>query len=82
MTEPSQLHSTVHSVTSELKPQASTVVQAKQAVYLGLSLTSIMAAALFVMVFVNPKDASYSYLPLIYAGLSLLSGLIFNRLSR
>lgn len=61
--------------------QVSTVAQAKHAVYLGLSLTSIMAAALFVMVFVNPKDASYSYLPVVYAGGSLLSGLLFNRLA-
>lgn len=61
--------------------QVSTVAQAKHAVYLGLSLTSIMAAALFMMVFVNPKDASYSYLPLVYAGGSLLSGLLFNRLA-
>lgn len=61
--------------------QVSTVAQAKHAVYLGLSLTSIMAAALFMMVFVNPKDASYSYLPLVYAGGSLVSGLLFNRLA-
>lgn len=63
------------------RSQVSTVAQAKHAVYLGLSLTSIMAAALFMMVFVNPKDASYSYLPLVYAGGSLLSGLLFNRLA-
>lgn len=61
--------------------QVSTASQAKHAVYLGLSLTSIMAAALFMMVFVNPKDASYSYLPLVYAGGSLLGALLFNRLA-
>lgn len=59
----------------------STVGQAKHAVYLGLSLTSIMAAALFVMVFINPKDASYSYLPLAYSAGSLLCGIVFNRLA-
>jgi phytoene synthase len=65
---------------NELKnEQVSTVAQAKHAVYLGLSLTSIMAAALFVMVFMNPKDASYSYLPLIYSGVSLGCAILFNR---
>jgi phytoene synthase len=61
--------------------QRSTPRQAWQVVYLGLSLTLIMAAALFVMVYVNPKSSDYSYLPLVYAGLSLLGGLVFNRMS-
>lgn len=89
MTEPSpvhsavqtQVHSAVQSPGHELNPQASNVSQVKHVVYLGLSLTSIMAAALFVMVFINPKDAAYSYLPLFYAGGSMLSGLLFNRLA-
>jgi len=55
--------------------------QAWQVVYLGLSLTLIMAAALFVMVYVNPKSTDYSYLPLVYAGFSLLGGVVFNRMS-
>lgn len=61
--------------------QRSTLAQAKHAVYLGLSLTSIMAAALFVMVFINPKEVSYSYLPLLYSGGSLICGVLFNRLA-
>lgn len=61
--------------------QVSTVAQAKHAVYLGLSLTAIMAAALFVMVFMNPKDESYSYLPLAYSGASLCFAILFNRLA-
>jgi phytoene synthase len=61
--------------------QASTVAQAKHAVYLGLSLTAIMSAALFVMVFMNPKDQSYSYLPLAYGGASLFFAFLFNRLA-
>lgn len=61
--------------------QISTPIQAKQTVYLGLSLTLIMATALFAMVFVNPKSTEYSYLPLIYAGLSLFGSIVFNRLS-
>lgn len=65
--------------TSSMQP--STPRQAKQVVYLGLSLTLIMATALFAMVFVNPKSAEYSFLPLIYAGASLLGSIVFNRLS-
>lgn len=61
--------------------QPSTVAQAKHAVYLGISLTAIMAAALFVMVMINPKDASYSYLPLVYSGASLFVAVLFNRLA-
>ncbi|MDX1929762.1 MAG: phytoene/squalene synthase family protein [Pirellulaceae bacterium] len=59
----------------------STALQAWHAVYLGLSLTLIMAAALFVLVYINPKDASYSYLPLLYSGGSLLCAFVFNRLA-
>ncbi len=59
----------------------SSVSQAKHVVYLGLSLTTIMATALFVMVFMNPKEASYSYLPLFYSGASMLSAVLFHRLA-
>lgn len=61
--------------------QLSTPTQAKQTVYLGLSLTLIMATALFAMVFVNPKSSEYSFIPLIYAGISLVGSIVFNRLS-
>lgn len=57
------------------------VSQAKQVAFLGLSLTAIMASALFVLVYVNPKSSDYSYLPLLYAGVSLALGFVFNRLS-
>lgn len=59
----------------------STANQAKQIVYLGLSLTLIMATALFAMVFVHPKSSDYSLLPLFYAGGSLLGSVLFHRLS-
>ncbi|MDG2220862.1 MAG: phytoene/squalene synthase family protein [Rubripirellula sp.] len=39
---------------------------AKYIAWLGLSLTAFMGGALFLLVLLNPKDASYSYLPLIY----------------
>ncbi len=59
----------------------STVAQAKHAVYLGLSLTAIMSAALFLIVFVNPKETSYSSIPLIYSSVSLICAALFNRLA-
>lgn len=59
----------------------STPNQAKQVALVGLSLTSIMATALFVMVYFNPKSQEYSYLPLIYAVGSLLASVLFHRLS-
>lgn len=59
----------------------STYRQAKQLVYLGLSLTLIMATALFAMVFIHPKSVDYSVLPLIYAGACLCGSVLFHRLS-
>ncbi|MEI8212048.1 MAG: phytoene/squalene synthase family protein [Planctomycetota bacterium] len=55
--------------------------QAKQVAFLGLSLTSIMATALFFLVYINPKEEDYSYLPLIYAGVSAAAAVLFHRLS-
>jgi len=44
---------------------------------LGISLTSIVAAALFVIVALNPKDAeSYGYLPWLYFGGCALTAII------
>ena len=40
---------------------------AKYLAYLGLSLTAIMGAALFVLVGVNPKQEAYDSMPWIYA---------------
>lgn len=50
-------------------------------VFTGLSLTSVTAVVLFVLVAINPKDASYGSTPLIYAAGSALSALAFNRAS-
>jgi phytoene synthase len=58
-----------------------TANQAKQIAYLGLSLTAIMATALFFLVYINPKEEGYSYLPLVYAGASAIAAVLFNRLS-
>ena len=66
---------------SKLTEPQSTLRQAKSAVYLGLSLTSFMAAALFVLVYVNPKDSTYGWLPLAYAAVSVMFGIITNLLS-
>ena len=37
-------------------------------VFTGLSLTCVTSAVLFLLVAMNPKDASYGTTPLIYAG--------------
>ena len=50
-------------------------------VFTGLSLTSITAVVLFVLVAINPKDAAYGSTPLVYAAGSAISALAFNRAS-
>ncbi|MEM9366744.1 MAG: phytoene/squalene synthase family protein [Planctomycetota bacterium] len=57
------------------------VMEARWAVCLGLSLTSIMSGVLFVLVYINPKDESYGTIPLIYAAVSLLTAAVTNRLA-
>jgi hypothetical protein len=66
---------------SNLPVRPCTANQAKQVAFLGLSLTSIMATALFVLVYINPKEEGYSYLPLVYAGASAIAAFLFHRLS-
>jgi hypothetical protein len=56
--------------------------EAWRVVLTGLSLTCITATALFVLVAVNPKDATtYGSAPMIYAGGSAALALVFNRAS-
>ena len=55
---------------------------AKYLAYLGVSLTSFMASALFVMVSLHPKDPSYAALPIIYAIVSVGIGIATNLLAR
>jgi len=50
-------------------------------VFTGLSLTSVTAVVLFVLVAINPKDAAYGSTPLVYAAGSALAALAFNRAS-
>ena len=54
---------------------------AKYLAYLGVSLTSFMASALFVMVSLHPKDPSYAALPIIYAIVSIGIGIATNSLA-
>ena len=54
---------------------------ARYLAYLGLSLTSFMASGLFVMVSINPKDPSYSMLPMAHAIGSLAVGIVTNVLA-
>lgn len=69
----------VMSQLNESKP--SRIAQARSAVCLGLSLTSVMASVLFMLVFINPKEDSYGTLPLVYAGLSLVAAVVLYHLS-
>jgi hypothetical protein len=48
-------------------------------VFTGLSLTCITSTTLFVLVAINPKDATYGSTPLIYAGGSAALAVAFNR---
>jgi len=55
-------------------------------VWLGLSLTMVMATTLFALVGINPKGESYQWLPWMYAGgcavLAGIFGLIARRYHR
>ncbi|MFM7137374.1 MAG: hypothetical protein ACKO1M_09960 [Planctomycetota bacterium] len=50
-------------------------------VFTGLSLTCVTAVVLFVLVAINPKDATYGSLPVFYAAGSAVVALAFNRAS-
>ena len=50
-------------------------------VFTGLSLTSVTSVVLFLLVAINPKDATYGSMPLFYAGGSAILALAFNRAS-
>lgn len=49
--------------------------------FTGLSLTCVTAVVLFLLVVINPKDASYGSTPLAYAAGSAIMALAFNRAS-
>jgi hypothetical protein len=49
---------------------------AKYLAYLGLSLTSIMGAALFVLVGVNPKQEEYQLMPWIYSAICVATAFV------
>jgi hypothetical protein len=54
--------------------------EAWRVVFTGLSLTSITATVLFLLVAVNPKDAeTYGSTPLVYAAGSAALAIAFNR---
>ena len=55
---------------------------AKYVGWLGISLTALMGGALFLLVMFNPKDPSYSFLPLVYAVACFVVGAIANVLAK
>lgn len=48
-------------------------------VFTGLSLTCVTSTALFVLVAVNPKEATYGSTPLFYAAGAACLAIVFNR---
>ena len=67
-------------VTARMKRGLFTLLTASL-VFTGLSLTCVTSAVLFLLVAMNPKDASYGTTPLIYAGGSVALAVAFNRAS-
>ena len=55
---------------------------AKYLFYLGISLTAFMSSAAFLLVMLNPKDASYSTLPIVYAVACFAVGIVTNVLAK
>ena len=55
---------------------------AKYLVYLGISLTAFMGSAAFLLVMLNPKDASYQTLPIVYAAACFAIGIVTNALAK
>ena len=55
---------------------------AKYLFYLGISLTAFMSSAAFLLVMLNPKDASYATLPIVYAVACLAVGIVTNVLAK
>lgn len=55
---------------------------AKYLFYLGISLTAFMSSPAFLLVMLNPKDASYSTLPLVYAVACFAVGIVTNVLAK
>ena len=55
--------------------------EAWSVVFTGMSLTSVTAIVLFLLVAINPKDAAYGSKPLAYAAGAAILALAFNRAS-
>jgi hypothetical protein len=55
---------------------------AKYLFYLGISLTAFMSSAAFLLVMLNPKDASYATLPIVYAVACFAVGVMTNLLAK
>jgi len=65
-----------------LMPLELTMSNPRYIAYLGVSLTSFMAAALFMLVYINPKESSYTWLPLVYAAISVVVGIGTNLIAK
>ena len=80
-----QTRSSLEAIPVTVSPSPATdfiMNDAKYVFYLGISLTSFMGCAAFVLVMLNPKDASYSWLPMVYALVCLAVGVVTNLLAK
>jgi phytoene synthase len=68
--------------TSDSPSNSTSSASARGNAYFGLSLTAFMATALFLMMYINPKESMYQSLPLVYAGVSLVIAIVTNIASR
>ena len=72
---------TSYKVTQRMVTREQKMKDAMYLAYLGISLTSFMASALFVMVSFHPKDPSYAGLPILYAFVCVGVGIATNVLA-
>ena len=74
---PDQKSPTIQPVsTFSTLPGESTMNDARYLAYLSLSVASFGASVMFLLMFFNPKETSYTTLPAIYVGLSLAVGVV------
>ena len=73
---------TNYKVTQMMVSREQKMKDAMSLAYLGISLTSFMASALFVRVSIHPKDPSHAGLPILYAFVCVGIGIATNVLAR
>lgn len=67
---------------SRLETQGISMNDAKHVCYLGISLTAFLGSALFLFVYLNPKNSAYALTPVVYAVVCGVVGLVANRMAK